>query len=60
MCQQQSNFSIDACEFCGRFDRVAWYDIDGDERLTCDACLIHYDIHTQDNEKKHRKYKVIT
>ena len=42
--EQVSDFSIDACECCGEFHRVAWYDADEDgECLLCDKCLEMYE-----------------
>jgi len=42
--EQLSDFNIDACEYCGEFHRVAWYDADdGGDCLLCDKCLEMYE-----------------
>ena len=41
--EQLSDFSIDACEYCGEFHRVAWYDADEGDCLLCDKCLEMYE-----------------
>ena len=43
MTEQVSDFSIDACQDCGEFHRVAWYDINEGECLLCDKCLETYE-----------------
>ena len=58
MNEQRSDFSIDACVDCGQFHRVAWYDIEGNERLMCDACLRNYDIYTQSIKEIRKQRKV--
>ncbi len=41
--EQVSDFSIDACECCGEFHRVAWYDVNEGDCLLCDKCLEMYE-----------------
>jgi ribosome-binding protein aMBF1 (putative translation factor) len=60
MSEQRSDFMIDACEMCGQFHRVAWYDIDGDEHLMCDSCLGDYERNVATPEETHKKSKVIS
>ena len=48
--EQVSNFNIDACQDCGEFHRVAWYELDDcKEYLLCDKCLSHYNF--EENHK---------
>ena len=41
--EQVSDFSIDACECCGEFHRVAWYYVNEGDFLLCDKCLEMYE-----------------
>jgi hypothetical protein len=41
--EQISDFTIEACQDCGEFHRVAWYDVNEGECLLCDKCLCEYE-----------------
>ena len=41
--EQVSDFSIDACQECGEFHRVAWYDVNNGDCLLGDKCLEAYE-----------------
>ena len=41
--EQVSDFNIDACQACGEFHRVAWYENEEKtDLILCDTCLSHY------------------
>ena len=42
--EQVSEFIIEACQGCGEFHRVAWYNVNSTcECLLCDKCLCEYE-----------------